>query len=92
MYAGEPSFILSPNCHYLRKAMNGAYHYDKDPKGNGDEYKAMPVKNFASHISDSLEYLCSYVIDKEGIDKQRKSFLANLKRKEYHPASDMAGY
>jgi hypothetical protein len=92
MYAGEPSFILSPNCHYLRKAMNGAYHYDKDPKGNGDEYKAMPVKNFASHVSDSLEYLCSYVIDKEGIDKQRKSFLAQLKRKEYHPASDMAGY
>jgi len=47
MYAGEPGFVLSPNCHFLRKAMNGAYHYDKDPKGSGDEYKPMPVKNFA---------------------------------------------
>ena len=50
MSYGEPGFILSPNCHFIRKAMNGAYHYDKDPKGIGDEYKPMPVKNFASHI------------------------------------------
>ena len=92
MYAGEPSFMLSPNCHFIRKAMNGAYHYDKDPKGSGDEYKPVPVKNFASHVSDSLQYLCMYVQDKEGYDKQRKSFLAQLKRRDYHPASETAGY
>lgn len=92
MYAGEPGFIVSPNCHFIRKAMNGAYHYDKDPKGSGDEYKPMPVKNFASHISDALEYLCLYVTEKEAYDKQRKSFLAQLKRKDYHPASDTVGY
>jgi hypothetical protein len=92
MYAGEPGFVLSPNCHFIRKAMNGAYHYDKDPKGSGDEYKPMPVKNFASHVADSLEYLCMYVVEKESYDKQRKSFLANLKQKAYHPASDLAGY
>ena len=92
MYAGEPSFMLSPNCHFIRKAMNGAYHYDKDPKGSGDEYKPMPVKNFASHVSDSLEYLCLYVAEKESYDKQRKSFLAQLKRRDYHPASETAGY
>ena len=50
MYAGEPSFILSPNCHYLRKAMNGGYHYEKDPRSLGEEYKIMPSKNFSSHI------------------------------------------
>lgn len=92
MTAGEPGFILSPNCHFLRKAMNGAYHYDKDPKGSGDEYKPMPVKNFASHISDSLEYLCMYLEEKTAWDKQRKSFLAQLKQKAYNPASDVAGY
>jgi hypothetical protein len=92
MVAGEPGFILSPNCHFIRKAMNGAYHYDKDPKGSGDEYKPMPVKNFASHVSDSLQYLCLYLQDKEQWDKQRKSFLAQLKQKPYTPASEVAGY
>jgi hypothetical protein len=92
MYAGEPSFVLSPNCHFLRKAMNGAYHYDKDPKGSGDEYKPMPVKNFASHVADSLEELCLYCQDKTEYDKQRKSFLAQLKQRSYNPASDVAGY
>ena len=92
MYAGEPGFVLSPNCHFIRKAMNGAYHYDKDPKGSGDEYKPMPVKNFASHVADALEYLCMYVVEHEAYDKQRKSFLANLKQKKYNPVSDIAGY
>jgi hypothetical protein len=50
MYAGEPGFILSPNCHFIRKALNGGYHYEKDPKAIGDEYKPMPLKNFSSHI------------------------------------------
>jgi hypothetical protein len=85
MSMGEPGFILSPNCHFIRKAMNGAYHYDKDPKGSGDEYKPMPVKNFASHVSDSLQYLCLYLTEKEMYDKQ-------LKRKDYNPASEIAGY
>ena len=92
MYAGEPGFVLSPNCHFIRKAMNGAYHYDKDPKGSGDEYKPMPVKNFASHVSDALEYLCLYVTEKTAYDKQRLSFLAQMKRKDYRPASEIAGY
>lgn len=92
MNMGEPGFVLSPNCHFLRKAMNGAYHYDKDPKGSGEEYKPVPVKNFASHISDSLEYLCMYLAEKEIYDKQRRSFLAQLKQKDYRPACSEAGY
>jgi hypothetical protein len=92
MSMGEPGFVLSPTCHFIRKAMNGAYHYDKDPKGSGDEYKPMPVKNFASHISDALEYLCLYVVEKEAYDKTRKSFLSQLKQKTYRPASETAGY
>ncbi len=92
MNMGEPSFVLSPNCHFLRKAMNGAYHYDKDPKGSGEEYKPVPVKNFASHVSDALQYLCLYVVEKETYDAKRKNFLAQLKRKDYHPAQREAGY
>jgi hypothetical protein len=92
MTMGDPGFILSPTCHFIRKAMNGAYHYDKDPKGSGEEYKPMPVKNFASHVSDALEYLCLYVAEKSVYDKQRKSFLAQLNQKDYKPASSEAGY
>jgi hypothetical protein len=92
MSMGEPGFIVSPNCHFIRKAMNGAYHYDKDPKGAGDEYKPMPTKNFASHISDALEYLCLYITEKESYDKQRRSFMAQMKQKTYRPAQAEAGY
>ena len=92
MVNGEPGFVLSPNCHFLRKAMNGAYHYDKDPKGQGDEYKLLPVKNFASHVSDALQYLCMYVSEKEAHDKQRKAFLSQLKQRDYRPAIGLTGY
>ena len=92
MTMGEPGFILSPNCHFVRKAMNGAYHYDKDPKGQGEEHKAVPVKNFASHVSDALEYLCLYISEKETYDTARKAFMSKLKQKEFHPASREAGY
>jgi len=92
MYKGEPGFILSPNCHFLRKAMNGGYHYEKEPKSLGQEYKPMPVKNFSSHVCDSLEMLCLFLEDKAGRDKRHRSFLAQIKRHEYRPASSEAGY
>jgi hypothetical protein len=93
MVMGEPGFILSPNCHYIRKAMNGAYHYERDPKSDGDQTKLIPVKNFASHIADSLEYLCMYVDVKDEYEKARKAFIAGIKRPAQHrPADQAAGY
>ena len=88
---GEPGFILSPNCRYLRKAMNGDYHYAKDPKGEG-EYKPMPVKNFSSHIADALQYMCLYVSTKEETDRKRLAMLAQIRRDPYRPASSLSGY
>lgn len=94
MVNGEPGFILSPNCHFVRKAMNGAYHYDIDKKSTSvDETKLVPVKNFASHISDALEYLCLYLDEKNEYDKQKAEFIAQIARKrDYAPASYEAGY
>lgn len=92
MYAGEPSFLLDPRLRFIRKAMNGAYHYDLDPKGQGQEHKLVPVKNFASHVSDALEYLCLFVSEKESYDKARKAFLGQLQQKKYTPVSSEAGY
>ena len=92
MVNGEPGLLISPNCHFIRKAMNGAYHYGKDPKGRGDETKESPVKNFASHIADSFEYLCLYTTVKEEYEKQKAAFLSQMKIKKYQPASSEAGY
>jgi len=92
MYKGEPGFLLSPNCHFLRKAMNGGYHYEKEPKSLGEDYKPMPSKNFSSHISDSLQMLCMYISEKESNDKRWKSFVSQLKKRDYKPASSEAGY
>jgi len=92
MYKGEPGFLLSPNCHFLRKGMNGGYHYEKEPKSMGDSYKQMPAKNFSSHICDSLEMLCLYIEEKESNDKRWKSFANQIKKRDYRPASAEAGY
>jgi hypothetical protein len=91
MYKGEPGFLLSPNCHFLRKALNGGYHYEKEPKSMGEEYKPMPTKNFSSHISDSLQMLCMYISEKESNDKRWKLFASQLKHRDRRPAG-VAGY
>ena len=92
MYAGEPSFILSPNCHYIRKAMNGGYHYEKDPRSLGEEYKIMPAKNFSSHISDALEYLCLFIVEKNIHDTKWKELSSRLKPIDYKPVNSIGGY
>lgn len=92
MTMGEPAFVLSPNCHFLRKALNGGYHYEKEPKALGEEYKPMPVKNFSSHVADSLQMLCMYIAEKESMDKRWKEISAALNKQPYRPASYEAGY
>jgi len=92
MYAGEPGLVISPNCNYLRKAMNGGYHYEKDPKSLDDSFKPMPVKNFFSHVADSLEYFCLYMQERDVNNARWKAFQANYKRREYRPADSVVGY
>jgi hypothetical protein len=93
MTLGDPGFVLSPNCRFLRKALNGAYHYAKDPKAKSAvEYKMIPVKNFASHIADALQMLGLYTSEKVKSDRDRKAFLAKIGQKKYRPASSDAGY
>jgi hypothetical protein len=93
MVSGEPAFVLSPTCKFLRRAMNGGYHYEKDTKSQGEDYKLMPVKNFDSHIAESLQYLCLYIAEKQGDDLKRKKFLNMISRQSaYRPASSIGGY
>jgi hypothetical protein len=92
-WKGEPGLLISPTCKILRKAMNGGYYYEQEKKSNNpDEHKLIPVKNYSSHIADALEYLCMFLTNKEGDDVRRQSFLSQLKRKDYRPASEISGY
>lgn len=95
MVNGEPGFLLSPNCKYLRKAFNGGYHYalEKSMRGGELETKMTPVKNFSSHVSDSVEYLALYLDEKQEYDKQKREFLSKLKQRPPHrPATRIGGY
>lgn len=95
MVHGEPGFILSPNCRYLRKALNGGYHYplEKSYRGGVPETKPMPMKNFSSHIADALEYLCLYVDIKEEYDKRKMDFVRKVGiQLPHHPATRIGGY
>lgn len=91
---GEPGFVLSPNCAHLRKALNGAYHYERRRGRSGvTDYQPTPSKNFASHIADSLEMLCLFVGEKHRFDKHRQEVIAKFKTMEqWRPATPLAGY
>lgn len=52
---GVPRLLVSPTCVRLNAAMAGDYHYPR-VRGTGREQPA-PLKNRASHVADSLQYL-----------------------------------
>lgn len=51
-------FIMDSRCASLREALLGGYHYAV--RGSGGEHKERPEKNYSSHVSDALQYLCLY--------------------------------
>jgi hypothetical protein len=94
MTRGEPGFLLSPNCTYLRKAFNGGYHYalEKTFRGGEQETKMMPVKNFSSHVIDSVMYLCLYIDQKEDYDKKKAELFSRVRQSDHRPATSIGGY
>lgn len=57
MSAGDPGFLLSPNCTTLRKGFIGGYRYER-LKVSGERYRDRPAKDKFSHPHDALQYLC----------------------------------
>lgn len=53
----EPAFKLSPTCKFLRKALNGEYHFRR-LRVAGERYSEVPEKNIFSHVADALQYAC----------------------------------
>ena len=56
MVDGEPAFLLSPNCTFLRKGFNSGYRY-KRIRGSDGGFSDEPEKNQFSHVHDALQYL-----------------------------------
>lgn len=58
---GDPDFLLSHKCEYLRDGFNGDYHFKKkrNTANGADAYHDKPDKDDPhSHIHDALQYLC----------------------------------
>jgi len=53
---GEPGFLLSPKCKFLRKGFNGAYMYERIQVASEERYKDVPKKNIYSHVHEGLQY------------------------------------
>lgn len=56
MVDGEPGFLLSPNCEWLRRGFLGGYKFARINIAGDERYKEAPAKNKFSHIQDALQY------------------------------------
>lgn len=54
---GEPGFLLSKSCKFLRKGFIGGYHYQRVQVAGEERFKDKPNKNGCSHSHDSLQYM-----------------------------------
>ena len=54
--AGRPSFMLSPTCTVLRKAMAGGYKYRRVQVSGTERYADKPTKDKFSHVAEALQY------------------------------------
>ncbi len=57
---GEPAFQIDPKAKTIRKALMGAYKFERVQVSGEERYKDMPVKNHYSHIADALQYACMH--------------------------------
>ncbi len=55
---GEPGFLLSPKCVFIRKGFLGGYQYAKMNVSGDDRYAPAPAKNKFSHPHDALQHMC----------------------------------
>lgn len=53
---GQPSLIVSPACHTVRRGMNGGYHYKRVQITGEDRFQDLPVKNKYSHPCEAVQY------------------------------------
>lgn len=55
---GQPGYLLSPKCTYLRRGFLGGYRYAKLNVSGDERYKEAPEKNRFSHPHDAHQHVC----------------------------------
>ncbi len=54
--AGEPGYIISPECKYLRRGYSGGYKYRQLQVVGQERYNPEPEKNIYSHVCEADQY------------------------------------
>lgn len=65
MIDGEPGFLVSSKCKYLRRGFNGRYKFRRMQVPGEELYSEAPIKNEVSHPHDALQYAC---LGSQGVD------------------------
>lgn len=66
---GEPGFLLTFSCKRLRKALAGAFQYERI-RGVDERFHDKPKKDHYSHITEALEYIAMYYALKPNTQKE----------------------
>ena len=77
MVDGEPGFLLSERCKYLRRGFNGGYKYKKILLSGENRYKYAAEKNKYSHPHDALQYIAVSVEKGTGSVVGEEDWLTN---------------
>lgn len=70
VHGGLPAIVLDPGATNIISAFEGGYHYHQRSDGRFD---LDPMKNHASHVMNSLEYLVSRLHLSENVETDRGS-------------------
>jgi hypothetical protein len=81
----EGGLLVSPHCKQTIAALSGGYHFKRMKLVGAVEnvFSTRPEKNEASHIADSLQYACMFIVK----DTYRKSGMVHTydrKLSDYH--------
>lgn len=80
----KKGFLISPNCHYLRKGFISEYKFEELRGSRAGSFKEQPLKNIYSHVHDALQYAALEV----STPKPKRNF----KVRQYKAASTIGGY
>lgn len=87
---GRPGLVIDRSCVTLRKAMSGAYCYERLEVSGPDRYRNVPLKNRYSHVAEALQYALvgegeGYAVLDDGAPEVRRAVLASGEVVEFRP-------
>jgi len=80
--AGQPAFLLNPECKILRKGFNGGYQFKRLNVAGNKKFHNKADKNAFSHPHDALQYLC------QGVQSLQDNTFQPVPRTSSRPSGD----